>query len=171
MNGSGETEVNQNVPGGHNIFSGSGGITVFQQLPAPDRDERRDLAILRDRVKQFWIDDVLKTSIHDMILLELGKTVLDNAVEHPWAQVIALPDQTSSTLSPGTTIQDVFRQRGNLLLILGGPGSGKTTTLLDLTRSLIIEAEADGEKPVPVVLISLLGRPSAQEYPLGWLTS
>jgi hypothetical protein len=110
------------------------------------------VAILRDRVKQFWIDDVLKKSIHDVTMLELSKTMLDNAVEHPWAQVIALPDQTRSTLSPGTTIQDVFRQRGKSLLILGGPGSGKTTTLLDLTRSLIIEAETDSEKAVPVVL-------------------
>lgn len=151
MNGSGGTDVNQNVPGGGNIFTGSGDIRVFQQLPAPDPDERRELAILRGRVNQIWIDGYLKTSIHDMTLLELGKTIMGNAVANPWAQVIALPDQTSYMLPPGTNIQDVFHQRGNSLPTLGDPGSGKTTTLLDLTRSLIIEAEADSEKAVPVV--------------------
>lgn len=45
----------------------------------------------------------------------------------------------------------MFHRRGNSLLILGDPGSGKTTTLLDLTRSLIIEAQADSERAVPVV--------------------
>jgi hypothetical protein len=151
MNESAGTGVIQNVPGGRNIFTGSGDIHVFQQLPALDPDERQGLAILRDRVNQFWIEDVLKKSIHDVTLLELGKTVMVDAVEHPWAQVIALPDKTSSTLPPGTKISDVFHRRGNSLLILGDPGSGKTTTLLDLTRSLIIEAQADSERAVPVV--------------------
>ena len=37
------------------------------------------------------------------------------------------------------------------LLILGEPGSGKTTTLLELARDLIARAEKDSTLPVPVV--------------------
>lgn len=37
------------------------------------------------------------------------------------------------------------------MLILGEPGSGKTTALLELTRDLIIRAKQDGAHPIPIV--------------------
>ncbi|WP_407892415.1 NACHT domain-containing protein [Scytonema sp. NUACC26] len=40
---------------------------------------------------------------------------------------------------------------GRSLLILGEPGSGKTTTLLELARDLLQEAELDINQPIPVV--------------------
>jgi predicted NACHT family NTPase len=42
--------------------------------------------------------------------------------------------------------------RPGLLLILGEPGSGKTTTLLELAVNLISRANADAKERVPVVL-------------------
>jgi DNA polymerase III delta prime subunit len=41
---------------------------------------------------------------------------------------------------------------GRKLLILGEPGSGKTTSLLALTRDLLAQAETNPLRPVPVVL-------------------
>ena len=38
-------------------------------------------------------------------------------------------------------ILDLFNAAGRLMLVLGEPGSGKTTLLLDLTRSLLAQAE------------------------------
>ena len=41
---------------------------------------------------------------------------------------------------------------GRSLLILGAPGSGKTTMLLELARQLIERARQDISEPIPVVL-------------------
>jgi predicted NACHT family NTPase len=49
-------------------------------------------------------------------------------------------------------ILDLFNAAGRLMLVLGEPGSGKTTLLLDLTRSLLAQAEANINQPIPVVL-------------------
>src|SRR5258706_6007639 len=48
---------------------------------------------------------------------------------------------------------EIFQEigRGRSLLILGAPGSGKTTMLLELTRQLIERAREDVTEPIPVV--------------------
>ena len=48
-------------------------------------------------------------------------------------------------------LADVFDEEGGSLLILGEPGSGKTTSLLELTRGLLTRCEADPLRPLPVV--------------------
>ncbi len=45
----------------------------------------------------------------------------------------------------------MFDGLGGGLLILGAPGSGKTTALLELARDLLEKAEADERQPIPVV--------------------
>ncbi len=57
-----------------------------------------------------------------------------------------------SALPAGTKILDIFDQVDRCLLILGDPGSGKTTAMLELARDLISLAELDGGQPVPVIL-------------------
>jgi eukaryotic-like serine/threonine-protein kinase len=48
-------------------------------------------------------------------------------------------------------ITTIFDATG-MLLILGEPGSGKTTTLLDLAANLLTRAKADAKERVPIVL-------------------
>ena len=49
------------------------------------------------------------------------------------------------------SIVEVFDRMNGKLLILGDPGSGKTTTLLILARDLLRRAELDEQHPIPVV--------------------
>jgi hypothetical protein len=51
----------------------------------------------------------------------------------------------------GTSILEIFDQCSGALLILGEPGSGKTTTLLELACALIDRAEDDPTAHIPVV--------------------
>ena len=55
-------------------------------------------------------------------------------------------------LPPGTSIVQVYDDAGQGLLIVGEPGAGKTTLLLDLARELLIRAEGDSIRPIPVIL-------------------
>src|SRR5262249_39816573 len=52
----------------------------------------------------------------------------------------------------GTPIIQVFDQLNGAMLILGEPGAGKTTMLLQLARDLIARAERDATMRIPVVL-------------------
>jgi eukaryotic-like serine/threonine-protein kinase len=121
--------------------------------PAETQD-RRNLEILLQRVKQFWITDYLEKSLHTEVLLELGKEVRSDAVAHPWERLIELPNQTRTIIPPGRKIVQIFNEFNRALLVLGEPGSGKTITLLQLARDLIARAEADTtfSQPIPVVL-------------------
>jgi hypothetical protein len=122
-------------------------------LPPPSAEDRRGLLILLDRVKQFWIEGVLEQSVQHEALIDLGKEADLDAIEHPWSQVMELPNAATQHLAPDTKIADVFEGVGRLLLILGEPGSGKTITLLELARDLVAVVHQSNElrQPVPVV--------------------
>jgi DNA polymerase III delta prime subunit len=55
-------------------------------------------------------------------------------------------------LPPGTSIAQIYDEAGYGLLILGEPGVGKTTTLLDLAQELLIRTQTEPSKPIPVIL-------------------
>jgi DNA polymerase III delta prime subunit len=114
------------------------------------RAERNRRAML-ESVKNAWVKGVLEQSLHSAALIELGLEERAEAVEHPWDMLVRMPDQPNRALPPGTKIIDVFEEMGRSLLILGEPGSGKTTMLLELARDLIARAEQDPARPIPVV--------------------
>ena len=84
------------------------------------------------------------------MVLELGKELRDETVTTPWESVAAYPDQSRQRLPPGKRMGDLFVEVGNSLLILGAPGSGKTISMLELTRDLLDRFDADQGQPVPV---------------------
>jgi DNA polymerase III delta prime subunit len=155
------TTAGGDIVGGHkvtqtgsgNIFTGAGNVLVVQpQLSPAGTRERANLLQLLRKVKTFWIESVLERSLHQAYLLELGLNLRAEAVDHPWANVLEMPN-ASRPIPAGTPISQVFEDANRALLILGEPGAGKTTTLLELARTLIQRAEADAEgmQPVPVV--------------------
>src|SRR5215510_1520530 len=140
----GEINIGGNVTGNISI-----GPTIVQ---AADARLRRDLGILLKNVENTWIKGVLEKSVHQAALLELGMEIREEAVDNPWNMVIERTDQSREVLPPGRKIKDVFDEANHLLLILGEPGSGKTTTLLQLARDLIAEVDSAFTQPVPVIL-------------------
>lgn len=109
--------------------------------------------LLLENVYKFWVEGVFKRSLHNEALIALGLEERPNAVENrPWDMVLQTPHQLDRLLPSGTKIIDVFDQQQQSLLILGAPGSGKTTILLELARDLIKHAEKDMAQLIPVVL-------------------
>jgi hypothetical protein len=130
------------------------GVTEARLYPSlsdpPNEEQRSQLIILLNRVKEFWVDGVLKQSLHHEVLISLGKRVMDEAVEPPWNSIIKLPSQRNHLSLNHNRIETIFDATG-LLLILGEPGSGKTTTLLELLSTLTARAENDPKERIPIV--------------------
>lgn len=128
------------------------GRRLFPLLSTPPDQERlAQLRILLNHVQNYWVDGVLKESLHHEGSIAIGKKVKEKAVEPPWKYVAPLPSGLHGLLLHNRNITTLFDATG-LLLILGEPGSGKTTTLLELAEELIARAKNDPRDRVPVVL-------------------
>ena len=126
---------------------------VLNEQPALTRQERHNRQALLTKVKNFWIKGVLEKSLYNQVLIELGLEERPDTVANPWNVVLETGDESPQPLPEGTKVIDIFDRvgEGRTLLILGEPGSGKTTTLLELTRDLIARAEEDINLLIPVV--------------------
>ncbi len=103
-------------------------------------------------VRDHWIRSVLEHSLHGAALIALGLESRPDYAAYPWDMVVEQAGRTARSLPPGTALDAVFDEMGAELLILGTPGSGKTTMLLDLARVLLARAERDDQSRLPVVL-------------------
>ena len=113
--------------------------------------EQRNRRILLNHVENAWIKGVLDASLHSAALLDLGiKQDPEAVIKYPWA---IKKESTDETLPAGTSMLEIFDTigMGRSLLILGAPGSGKTTMLLELARQLIQCAREDVTQPIPMV--------------------
>ncbi|MBD1927338.1 NACHT domain-containing protein [Trichocoleus sp. FACHB-90] len=107
----------------------------------------------------------MEDSLHDDELIpllmedqreEVGRPpeVTVNAKPSPaWREKLPKFIRVTAESEPGKKIIDVFERDdiAGRLLILGAPGSGKTTMLLELAQDLIIAAQQQPEKPIPVI--------------------
>ncbi|MDZ8226514.1 NACHT domain-containing protein [Nostoc sp. ChiVER01] len=157
-----KNEIAQNVLGNDNtIVQGNNNLMVtIQELilgqqttkpignPARPKNERILLASVKEEVTAR-----LKQSLHNAVLINLGKQSQPQQVKRPWDAEIKIGLKPAEPLPNTTTILKVFdsEEIAGKLLILGAPGSGKTTTQLELAQELIKRAEEQPDYPVPVL--------------------
>ncbi|HEY4384844.1 MAG TPA: TIR domain-containing protein [Ktedonobacteraceae bacterium] len=108
------------------------GPVARQQTPLlPTRVSRQNRERLLKRVRSFWIEGVLNQSLHHTTLITLQLHEQPEAVANPWKLVLQETNLPSQPLPAGTRISQVYDRADGELLILGEPGIGKTTLLLD----------------------------------------
>lgn len=144
---------NQSVLGDHNIVVQIKELILGQQLvpvgnPARPKYQR---LLLADVKKEVTVR--LSQSLHNALLINLGKELQPQQVKRPWDADIKIGLKPAAPLSDTTTILEVFdsEEIAGKLLILGAPGSGKTTTQLELAQELIKRAEEQVDYPIPVL--------------------
>lgn len=139
-------------------------VNVFQGGTDDARDFRNRHNMLQ-LVWNTWIEGVLKQSLHNEVLIELGMETRPDAVDHPWDMVMQMPDREPRLIPKDTSILDLFDRTNGSLLILGEPGSGKTTMLLELCRLLIEQAKVDSLQQIPVVFNLSSWKPESKMKP------
>lgn len=112
--------------------------------------EQRNRRVMLDHVENFWVKGILEKSLHGAALIELGIKEELGAVRYPWT---IKKESTGEVLPPGKSMLEIFREvgAGRSLLVLGAPGAGKTTMLIELARQLIQNARDSETEPIPVV--------------------
>jgi DNA polymerase III delta prime subunit len=100
------------------------------------------------------IRERLAQSLHRAVRLVLGMERQDYRIQRPWSVRVDSPTQTGVQIAAETRIVEVFDQAElqRQLLILGEPGSGKTTMMLELAEDLFARANVNAREPIPVLL-------------------
>jgi NACHT domain len=150
-------------------------LAVFKRdASAHDAEDQKVRHYLLKCVESTWVVKRLELSLHKRLIIELDKEESLDHVDYPWHLVLETKSKNKTILPPGTRIMSVFERSGNGLLMLGEPGSGKTTMLIDLARSAIARAEKDKAEPIPIVL-SLSAwsddKQTIEDWVVGQLTS
>jgi DNA polymerase III delta prime subunit len=114
-----------------------------RRAAAPDQVRERYLRYLHADV-----ENRLQSSIHGARFFDLGLSEAPGATV-PWHYVYRDPGSRQEVFE---SFESAFERFDGRLLLLGSPGSGKTTTLLIVARRLIAEARRDPSAPVPVLL-------------------
>ncbi len=113
--------------------------------------EKHNRTVMLNRVKTYWLKGVLEESLHGGELIDLSlayrPSALADSEEPEWQQTA----EYDIPLPFGTKISTVFSAANGELLILGEPGAGKTTMLLQLVSDLLIYAEGAASRPIPAV--------------------
>jgi hypothetical protein len=124
------------------------GNVIVQNQPVRSRTE----LLLLQAIEQ-EVDSRLAQSLHNHVFVTLDKESHPEQVKRLWDAEIKIGAKPPQPIPPKTSIIETFEQAeiAGQLLILGAPGSGKTTTMLDLAKALVAKADQDSVRPIPVL--------------------
>ena len=114
----------------------------------------------RSRVEQVLLKSVaeavqarLKQSLHKAVHINLGKEIQPQQISWLWDGDVKVGENPTELIPEDITILDIFDRKdiAGRLLILGQPGVGKTTTLLDLAEALLNRCQKDADNPIPII--------------------
>ncbi|MEL7034925.1 MAG: NACHT domain-containing protein [Cyanobacteria bacterium J06592_8] len=102
---------------------------------------------VRHEVKQYRLQ-----SPHREVLTHLAEENPPLKMRRIWDIEAKIGNRPSFRLSSTSGIIPIFDRIGGKLLILGGTGAGKTTTLMGLAKVLVKRALNDDGEPIPLIL-------------------
>ena len=155
-------------------------IMRAKQILTDERDQRdRNLTSLLQKMRRYVERDLnwslkINPSLKNFVLIKLDKQLQPQQVLPLRSMNVRTGDRTPELLPAETEILEVFERPDvqGLMLILGDPGSGKTTTLLELAQVLLDKAETDPTYPIPVLLnLSSWKEDNSKQKMQGWLIS
>ncbi len=125
---------------------------IARVLPRPTSARERPAVL--DRIAQSY-DAYLEQSLEGTIHLPLPLELVPEATKRPADRVLPVP-RRRAVLHAQTRVLDVLDEAGGAagdgLLILGEPGAGKTTLMVELAAHLAERAERDASQPLPLYL-------------------
>lgn len=84
--------------------------------------------------------------------IDVGFSQKFDVVRNTATLLFGRTNQMEQQLPPGTSIVQVYEEAGQELLILGEPGTGKSTLLLYLAQQLVAKAMQEDAHPFPILL-------------------
>ena len=135
------------VTGDRNIFvSGANAEAIRILMQLRPEHETRLLNFVAGEVSSR-----LKQSLHYDYFISLRMEAYPAKVQRPWDVENKLGDRPPEPIPEAWGIERVFEDADNKLLILGQPGSGKTTLMLKLAEALCDRAKSQFNAPIPVL--------------------
>lgn len=101
-------------------------------------------------------------SLHRAVLVNLAQDKPPELLRRTWDLEMKIGRRPSVQLSPKAALFPLFQRTQGQLLILSTQGGGKTTTLLQLARRLVISAQEDEQAAIPVFLNLASWQPDGQ---------
>jgi len=121
-----------------------------QDTPPPGAD--RDRQAMLAKIQANWIKPWLESDLYQKARVELKLTERDDAVQTRIHRYNQTGGDRGAEIPSDKPIEAIFGEAAGQLLILGDPGTGKSTKLIELAQALLNSAESAPTKPIPVIL-------------------
>lgn len=125
-------------------------IENIEQVLLPQGSPRPREELLLLQAVEDEVVSRLDQSLHHAVLINLAKETQPEQVTRPWERELRIGLKPATPIPAEQTIAQIFDDPAikGKLLILGQPGAGKTTALLELAKALVERAQDDINQPI-----------------------